>query len=189
MSNMAKIINNHNKKILNKDKGETKEPCNCTKECPLNKEGCRRKNVVYEATIESEKETKTYIGLTSSEFKVRHSSHKTDFKYEKYRNSTTLSAYIWKTKDEGKQHRINWKIIDSSNELKNGQKVCKLCLKESLAILKNKQGNGLNKRTEILNTCRHNSKFLLKKWVTKKEKEIKESLKMLTKNKRKRDKT
>ena len=174
MNKMERIINNHNKRILNKDKTETKVACNCTKECPLNKEGCRRKNVVYEATVKTKDETKTYIGLTSSEFKTRYSSHKTDFKHEKYRNSTTLSAYIWKNKDENKTYEINWKLIDKSKELKNGQKECKLCLKESLAILKNKQGNGINKRTEILNTCRHSSKFLLKKWVTKKEYELNE---------------
>ena len=186
---MGKIINSHNKKILNKATEEKEETCNCTKECPLNKEGCRRKNVVYEATVKTKEETRTYIGLTSSEFKKRHSSHKTDFKYEKYRNSTTLSEYIWKNKDENKEYEINWNIIDTSKELRNGQKECKLCLKESLAILKNKKGNGMNKRTEILNTCRHASKFLLKKWVTKDEQEMKKKIQNNAKMKRKQNKT
>lgn len=189
MNNMGKIINSHNKKILNKATEEKEETCNCTKECPLNKEGCRRKNVVYEATVKTKEETRTYIGLTSSEFKKRHSSHKTDFKYEKYRNSTTLSEYIWKNKDENKEYEINWNIIDTSKELRNGQKECKLCLKESLAILKNKKGNGMNKRTEILNTCRHASKFLLKKWVTKDEQEMKKKIQNNAKMKRKQNKT
>ena len=154
MDNIGKVINNHNRKVLGKNKAIEEELCNCKKEaCPLNKKGCRKKNVVYEATIITEQETKTYIGLTSSEFKKRHSSHKTDFKYDKYRNSTTLSAHIWKNKDEGKEYKIKWNIIDASGELKNGQKECKLCLKESLAILRNKNNNGLNKRNEILNTC------------------------------------
>ena len=137
----------------------------------------QKKNVVYEATITTQ-ETKTYIGLPSFEFKKRHSSHKTDFKYDKYRNLTTLSAHIQKNKDEGKEYKIKWNIIDSSGELKNGQKECKLCLKESLAILRNKNNNGLNKRNEILNTCRHTSKFLLKRWVTKEENEANRMLKI-----------
>ena len=79
-------------------------------------------------------------------------------------------------------------LIDSSRELKNGQKECKLCLKESLAILTNKKNNGLNKRNEILNTCRHKRNFFLKQWVTKEKSEARKILKIERAKNAKREK-
>ena len=84
MQNIARIISSHNKKLLEEKKKETL-PCNCRKECPLpsNKFSCRTKNVIYQAEVETDKERKTYIGLTALEFKKRVANHKTDFKYKK----------------------------------------------------------------------------------------------------------
>jgi hypothetical protein len=83
-------------------------------------------------------------------------------------------------KTKKKPYEIEWKIIDAASGLKNGQKGCRLCLKESLAILhrlKDKNNNCLNQRNEILNTCRHGRTFLLKYWCgrgkkNKKKKEL-----------------
>ena len=119
--------------------------------------------MIYEATVTSEQDKQIYIGLTSSEFKQRYANHKTDFKYETKKNSTALAAHIWKIKNANQKYEIIWKIIDATKETKNGQKQCRLCLKESLAILKRKD-DCLNQRNEILNTCRHTRKFLLKNW-------------------------
>ena len=96
MNNIGQIINKHNRKILKSSKEEEEEqPCNCRKDCPLNGQGCRRKNIVYEATVTTEQEEKVYVGLTSSQFKERYANHKSDFKYETKKNSTALSSYIW----------------------------------------------------------------------------------------------
>lgn len=167
LPNMEQIINIHNRKIMEGTKKEEDQPCNCRNECPTKGVGCRRKNVVYEATVTSEQDCKVYVGLTSSEFKKRYANHKTDFKYEKKKNSTALASHVWDIKKKDKQYEIEWKIIDATSELKNGQKQCRLCLKESLAILnrlKEKKNNCLNQRNEILNTCRHGRTFLLKYW-------------------------
>ena len=43
--------------------------------------------------------TKNYIGLTEGTFKQRFSQHKATFKHRKYTNSTELSKYIWKLRD------------------------------------------------------------------------------------------
>ena len=96
MPNIGKIINNHNKKILEKKKEEV-PPCNCRKkeDCPLAKSetSCRTKNVIYKASVKTEKDKRTYIGLTSMEFK-KVSLHKTDFTNKKYKEATKLSNYI-----------------------------------------------------------------------------------------------
>ena len=49
------------------------------------------------AEVKTEEERKTYIGLTSMEFKKRISEHKTDFKYKKYKEPTKLSTYIYRS--------------------------------------------------------------------------------------------
>ena len=71
-----------------------------------------------------------------------------------------------KTKNE--DYKISWKILKSISKLKNGNKMCRLCLTEAALIMKEKKGQ-LNKRTEILNKCRHENKFLLKNWKEKKK--------------------
>ena len=52
--------------------------------CPTagSSESCRTPNVIYQAEVKTEKDRKTYIGLTSMEFKKRVAKHKTDFKHK-----------------------------------------------------------------------------------------------------------
>ena len=77
--NFKKIISAHNSKILN---GKTPDPpCNCINKdtCPLDG-NCRASNIVYQATLTTEQDppsVETYVGLTATEFKERHSNHKT----------------------------------------------------------------------------------------------------------------
>ena len=171
--NIGQIIKAHNQKILKKDNLEEEErKCNCTKIeiCPMKKENdaCRQKNVIYKATVETQNETRNYIGLTSNELKERYRTHRQSFKDEKHENKTKLSKYIWKIKRENKKFEIKWKIIARASEARSGQKICRLCLKEILAIL-NSDKNCLNQNNEFLGTCRHTSKFLLKNWKRKAE--------------------
>ena len=167
MQNIARIINSHNKKILEETKKET-PPCNCRKECPLpgNKFSCRTKGVIYQAEVETEKERKTYIGLTALEFKKRVANHKSDFKHKKNKESTKLSNYIWSLKENNINFKIDWKIIKRVGETRNGDRMCRLCTYEIKSILKNKD-SPLNTRNELMNKCRHRNKFLLKNWKRK----------------------
>ena len=41
--------------------------------------------------------------------------------------------------------------------------MCRLCITEASIIMTNKKGR-LNKRTEVMNKCRHQNQFLLKNW-------------------------
>ena len=169
MPNIGAIISAHNNKILENKDNEVR-PCNCIKKdsCPLagKIESCRSENVIYKAEVKTDNELKTYIGLTSSEIKKRVSSHKCDFKHAKYKDSTKLSNYIWKLKDKNIKYEINWNIVKKVKKLRNGDRMCRLCIQEVHSILKNKNSI-LNSRNEILNKCRHRKKFLLSNWKKK----------------------
>ena len=169
---MKSIINRHNKKILEKiDSKKEVKACNCKKfECPMkeSKRSCRAENVVYEATVQTTNETKRYIGITANEFKTRYYKHRRDFKEKENMNSTALSKYIWEKKTRNEDYKISWKILKNVAQLKNGNKMCRLCVTEAALIMKDKKDQ-LNKRNEIMNKCRHQNKFLLKNWKYKKK--------------------
>ena len=170
MKHIGQIITSHNKKIL-ATKTEPEKPCNCKKtECPLlnKKHSCRTENVVYKAVVKSPKEIRSYIGLTSLEFKQRFYKHRSDFKHKKQKDSTRLSKYIWNLKDNNIEYSIDWSILRKTKKTNNGDKICSLCIMEAKLIMENKQGP-LNKRTEIMSKCRHRNKFLLKNWKKKKD--------------------
>ena len=61
---------------------------------------------------------------------------------------------LWKPK-------ITWKIIRLCSSYNLNSKHCLLCLNEKYEIATYKGDNLLNKRTEIINTCRHKSKCKL----------------------------
>ena len=133
MPNVEKIISAHNKKILNNKTIDVK-PCNCKnkQDCPLagSETSCRISNVIYKAEVKSEKDYKTYIGLTSLEFKQRLSKHKTDFKYKKYQESTKLSNHIWNLKDNNQNFEIKWSILKKVKPTNVSDKICRLCASE-----------------------------------------------------------
>ena len=172
MQNMENAIKSHNAKILekpNRAKDKTKA-CNCRKktECPLKGKECRRENVIYEAKIKTNNQTKSYIGLSSNEIKKRIATHKTtmnckpgDKNYNKYVNATELSKLVHKLKDQNQPYEIQWTIKSALKEQKAGKETCKLCLTEALIIL---DQDCINKRTELMGSCRHQAKFLLKNW-------------------------
>ena len=163
MRNMDQIINSHNQQVLNKtnDANKATKPCNCkTIECPMKGQStsCRTESVVYQATVETESDKKTYIGLTGNEFKTRYYQHRHDFSNPNNKDKTELSKYIWSLKENKTKYEINWKIIKKVPKRKNGNKICRLCISEALEIIKNKRGQ-LNKKTEIMNSCRYKNKF------------------------------
>ena len=172
MPNMGRIISMHNNKILNGKRKEDTKSCNCKKyECPLKNEksSCRTKGVVYEATIETDAEKRHYVGLTANEFKERWYRHEHDFRKREKCESTELSKYVWQLKNNNIAYNIKWKILKKVAELKNGSRMCRLCTMEAAIIMKNRAGQ-LNKRTEIMNKCRHRNKYLLKNWKAEKRK-------------------
>lgn len=167
MPNIANKINAHNKRLMQDEATNINDtrPCNCTKfACPLKESGysCRTESVIYEATVKSANNTKTYIGLTEKEFKTRWYQHRHDFNNKQ--DSTELSKHIWDLRKNNKDFEISWKIMKKVPKLNNGQKMCRLCTTEALYIIKKNSKGQLNKRNEIMNKCRHQNKFLLKNW-------------------------
>ena len=107
-------------------------------------------------------EKKFYLGVTETPFKERFGNHTRDYKHPKYRNSTELSKYIWELKDANISPVIEWSIVTKVLS-KTQLNFCKLCLSEKFYIIKSlNDPNLLNKKPELVNTCHHQSKLLLK---------------------------
>ena len=160
MDNMAKIISSHNKSILSKADRTTKD-CNCRTptNCPL--EGkCQTKNIVYQATVTSQRGSYIYIGACDTEFKKRWYNHKSSFKLEHKRTDTELSKHIWTLRESNMDFNLNWKILKQATSYSNTSKRCQLCLWEKFFIITEKSPI-LNSRTELISKCRHSNKYLL----------------------------
>ena len=161
---MKSIIKKHNKKVTNADTNtDNQVQCNCRNkdQCPLDNK-CLTSNVIYNAQVTTNNATKNYIGLTEGTFKQRFSQHKATFKHRKYTNSTELSKYIWKLRDNNQYFNIKWTIISRARPYSNISKRCDLCLTEKLMIITANPGRILNKRSELISKCRHENKFYLR---------------------------
>ena len=131
--------------------------------CPLMPDRCDQTNVVYQAdvhVINAENRKMSYYGLTENEFKKRCSTHRSSFRNIPKRH-TTLSSHVWKLKDKMTPHYVDWSIKARGHPFSSGGRACDLCLTEKLVILTADPNTMLNKRNELLETCRHRRKHLL----------------------------
>ena len=162
MRNMAAIISSHNSKVLNSTPNPTENrTCNCRQpqECPLNG-NCLTECVVYKATVSSANNpNRIYYGLTEGAFKTHFNAHKRSFRTESCRKETELSKYIWELKDKDEAHEITWTIEKAASPYKCGTRRCDVCLSEKMIIATGDPKAMLNKRAEIIATCRHRAKF------------------------------
>ena len=101
----------------------------------------------------------TCIGLTENEFKTRFNLHKSSFKLEHKRTSTTFSDHVWKLKKKNINFNIKWQVVKRVKPFAPSNKVCGLCWQEKLSIFRS--APSLNKRSEIVGHCIHRKKFLL----------------------------
>ena len=153
--------------MLNPPKNQQNQTgnCNCRTRvtCPLDGK-CLVKSLIYQGTLNCEENEALkfkYIGLAEGDFKSRYNNHNTSFRDRKYEKSTELSKKYWSLKSEGKKPKVAWEILRVVNSYKIGQKHCNLCLTEKLLIIKCRDTNLLNSRSEISAKCRHKRKFLL----------------------------
>ena len=92
--NISQIINSHNNELINKflnrvnnnNINSKRIECNCKSrsDCPMNGL-CNLDNVVYQAIIypkEDINDKKYYIGISSTNFKIRYGNHKFSFSHE-----------------------------------------------------------------------------------------------------------
>ena len=94
-----------------------------------------------------------YIGLASNTFKERYLNHISSFRNQRYKESTALSKYIWKLKDQNKPYEIKWFIDMYASSYH--------CNTEKTLILTSTHHHLLNQRSELISTCRHRRKYLI----------------------------
>ena len=164
--NISSEISSNNQRIINPP--PTNYACNCRNRsnCPLEK--CLTPSIVYRAIVSAiHKPDKKYFRISETPFKDCYNNHMRDFRHKGYVNSTELSKYIWKLKDEGETPSITWNTMSVVNYHPRGG-VCRLCLTEKLWLLKHfNDVNLLNKKSEFISICRHKKKLLIKsaeKW-------------------------
>ena len=161
---MVSIISSHNNTILNPDVSlEYGYNCRSRNECPLQNK-CLTPKIAYRANVQKDinDKKKFYFGVSETVFKKRFRNHKKEFNYVKYRNSTELPQYIWQLRNLNMTPTISWEI---TAVIRCAVRIdcCKLCLTEKLFIIKSFDNNQLlNKKSELVNTCRHKNKLLLK---------------------------
>ena len=158
--NMSAVISAQNIKILQKE--EEGRPCNCGKKvCPLGGK-CLLKNIVYQATVtSSDNKTEHYVGLCSTTFKERLSTHKYTFNHEREEKRTELSKYIWKLKRKKLTYNIQYKFLDRASPYSPSTGVCNLCVREKFYINFHPEIATINKKDELNGFCLHQSKLLL----------------------------
>ena len=108
----------------------------------------------FRADITTDNDHIFYYGTSETTFKHCHSNHTRDFKQ--------LAKYIWQLKNnKNKNYSIKWSIASKVYGYANSLS-CKLCLMEKYWIIKYfDDSNLLNKKSELINKCRHQNKFLL----------------------------
>ena len=73
-----------------------------------------------------------------------------------------MAAHVWNKKDKGVEvTSTKWEVVKKCQRYGPGQKKCDVCISEKLAIMKDKDSNTLNRRTELMATCRHKKRFKL----------------------------
>jgi len=84
------------------------------------------------------------------------------FKNEKRKSDTELSKHLWQLKSKQENFTIKWKTLAKAKAYTNTTKRCNLCLTEKFCIVTKPHLATLNKRNELISTCRHKRKYILK---------------------------
>ena len=176
----------HNKKVLNPKEDKGGKSCNCRsyesrlasrnkalslpvdhpppgwfpRGCPVDGK-CLTESVIYSASVKPVGASPmNYIGLTGDSFKSRFNGHTDTFRHRNGKMST-LSSHVWDLEDKGLEYNINWKLKKKAMLYKPGASYCDLCVSEKVEILLSDPRSSLNKRTEILESCRHRHRYKL----------------------------
>ena len=92
MTNMSKIIKEHNKNVTSKPRDQGPK-CNCRKKAECQMEGnCLVIYVVYKCDVIRPMSKKVYLEIAEGEWKNRFNYHKLSFEQKRYFNRTTHSS-------------------------------------------------------------------------------------------------
>ena len=165
IQNINEIINNHNINILLQN-NEIKDECNCRNKsyCPLGGK-CLSPNIVYQGKINSSQPN--YNGVAEKSFIDRFYTQIKSFTHEDYVNDTELSKEYWDIKRNNFIPKVTWSIVRECPPYSLSKRKCYLCLNETIEINSYNGNNLLNKRSELINKCRHLNKHTLLRHDTK----------------------
>lgn len=104
--------------------------------CPVSG-NCQIEGVVYRATVEHTKgQENVCISSTEGTFKKGFYNHRSSFKISRYRSNMKRAGYEWSVKEKNiKSCNIKWDILRKDGQFNIGNKMCKLCQEEKLAIM------------------------------------------------------
>ena len=169
MPNVKNAVLTNNKKVINASSNSNAgtsaraDDCNCRikSSCPLDGK-CQQSGVVYQAKVTrlDNNSSETYVGLTENSFKIRYRNHTASFRNKVARNSTELSKHVWSLKERGLSFNISWRILSHARPYNSASKRCNLCLSEKFFIICKPHYCTLNKRNELVSSCRHRAKAL-----------------------------
>ena len=91
----------------------------------------------------------------------RISVHDNSFRDREKIKKTKLSEEVWRLKDEGTDYELSWSKLANAQPRKANQKICNLCCKEALLIMKLKDPKSINSRRELGDTCLHRRRHLI----------------------------
>ena len=119
--------------------------------------------------LSPDKPNKLYLRTAEGDFKKRFCNHRKSLNSEGSANKTTLSKYMWELKETSNWSlALIWSIAKKVPPYSNISKKRLLCLYEKLEIINYPQPEELlNKRYELISSCRHANKFLLRNCKTK----------------------
>ena len=150
MNNAKQIIDNHNKQIL-KSYTQANDTATANPNTTQNKKTCNclQHNRNIHQTHRKRLQNKI-------------PNHTASFRHSKHRNSTELSKHIWTLKDNNIEHYFSWHILSSHSPYNSSSKRCNLCLKGKFLIIYRPKLSTLKKRNELVSSCRHRNKALLR---------------------------
>ena len=103
------------------------------------------------------------MGLAQN-FKTRFRTHRANLTQKKQEGSITLYTHFWNEKEQGRDPKVEWKILEKNIPTFNPVTgLCKLCTREKYNIVMNPQLATLNSRQEIFAHCRHKQSKLIGK--------------------------
>ena len=88
----------------------------------------------YQQVLTIRKPAKKDFRTAKTSFKDCFRNQTRDFRHKNYVNSTEISKYMWKLKDEKITASIKWNIMSIIHATPKGG-VCKLCLTEKFCFL------------------------------------------------------
>ena len=107
-----------------------------------------------------------YIGLTYTTFKQQYLSLMSTFRNECKKSSKELSKHIWTLKDKNINYNIKLEMVRRTTSYNKTKGRCNLCLYVKFYIICIPEIATLNKRCELVTTCRHAGRFPLSNFKT-----------------------